>query len=374
MAGRDLHEKPFSEETLTRLDIFERYAKEWLPVFVMGGYATINICDLFAGPGVDAQGQLGSPLRILRVVEEHAEEILRRGIRINVVLNEFDPIKSRALTQVVDETQAARLAHLRGHLKIECTTLDFGEAFDRIAPLLRDQANLLFLDQNGIKQVTRDLLVRLDAFARTDFLFFISSSYFRRFSNREAFREYFPDIDPDEVSRVPYSDIHRFVLKYFRAQLPADSRMKLYPFSIRKGANIYGLVFGSKHPLGVSKFLSVAWKENSLNGEANFDIDDDAPNPQGLLFASLRKKTKLERFEEDLEHFLLAPPAGHIGRTNREVLDFALENGFLPMHAAAVVRRLKEAGRIRYHGQTRISYDSCYKEQHIHTFEVVNGR
>ena len=34
----DLHRHPFDEGTITKLEIFEAYTKEWLPVFVMCPY------------------------------------------------------------------------------------------------------------------------------------------------------------------------------------------------------------------------------------------------------------------------------------------------------------------------------------------------
>lgn len=35
---KDLHEKPFDEGTLKKLDIFEAYTKQWLPTFIMNNY------------------------------------------------------------------------------------------------------------------------------------------------------------------------------------------------------------------------------------------------------------------------------------------------------------------------------------------------
>ena len=35
MATIDLHSKPFDESTITKLEIFEDYAKAWIPTFVM---------------------------------------------------------------------------------------------------------------------------------------------------------------------------------------------------------------------------------------------------------------------------------------------------------------------------------------------------
>ncbi len=58
----DLHRHPFDEGTITKLEIFEAYTKEWLPVFVMSPYQHICIFDLFAGTGRDQKGVAGSPI------------------------------------------------------------------------------------------------------------------------------------------------------------------------------------------------------------------------------------------------------------------------------------------------------------------------
>jgi len=65
----DFHEKPFDEGTITKLQIFELYAREWIPVFLASSRpprSEIHVFDFFAGPGVDGNGEPGSPLRVLR--------------------------------------------------------------------------------------------------------------------------------------------------------------------------------------------------------------------------------------------------------------------------------------------------------------------
>ena len=60
MSVKDLHEKPFTEETITKLNIFEDYAKVWIPTFVMSPWcAELNIFDFFARTGYDKNGVEG---------------------------------------------------------------------------------------------------------------------------------------------------------------------------------------------------------------------------------------------------------------------------------------------------------------------------
>ena len=45
MPTRNLHDHPFDEETILKLEIFEDYLKEWLPTFVMS-HADDDICRI----------------------------------------------------------------------------------------------------------------------------------------------------------------------------------------------------------------------------------------------------------------------------------------------------------------------------------------
>ena len=47
MAIIDLHSKPFDEQTLTKLELFEDYAKEWIPTFVMSSLPEVCVFDFF---------------------------------------------------------------------------------------------------------------------------------------------------------------------------------------------------------------------------------------------------------------------------------------------------------------------------------------
>jgi len=148
--------------------------------------------------------------------------------------------------------------------------------------------------------------------------------------------------------------------------VPKNCTTKLYPFTIKKGSNIYGLIFGSKHPLGVEKFLKIAWNTNELNGEANFDIDEDWKASQTVLFGP-RKMTKVEKFQSDLEKIIL----GKEKISNKEIYDYTLEAGHIKEHAIPVVIKLQQEKKVSFSGHHNISYDKCYKSKEIKYFKVI---
>ncbi|MBC7798113.1 MAG: hypothetical protein H7Z37_14675, partial [Pyrinomonadaceae bacterium] len=77
MAQKDLHEKPFDDSTIVKLEMFEDYAQEWIPTFVMQNTSTICIFDFFAGTGYDKNGIAGSAIRILEKIKEQVISIFQ---------------------------------------------------------------------------------------------------------------------------------------------------------------------------------------------------------------------------------------------------------------------------------------------------------
>jgi hypothetical protein len=160
----------------------------------------------------------------------------------------------------------------------------------------------------------------------------------------------------NEAKENPYRFIHRSLIKQLRERLTVDTKLKLYPFSLKKGANIHGIIFGASHPRAVQKFLDVAWKRNEINGEANFDIDDDNLKGQGLLFDK-QPLTKKEAFKENLRNRVLAKEI----TDNFQAFDFVLEEGHLGRHAAEVLQEMKQKGEITFEGKSPlVTYDNVY--------------
>ena len=93
MAYKDLHEEPFDEGTIVKLEIFEDYSQARIPTFVMQAIPTICIFDFFAGTGFDKEGIAGSPIRILEKIREQIGNVFQKKVKIKVFLNEFEPNK-----------------------------------------------------------------------------------------------------------------------------------------------------------------------------------------------------------------------------------------------------------------------------------------
>jgi hypothetical protein len=135
-----------------------------------------------------------------------------------------------------------------------------------------------------------------------------------------------------------YHNIHRLVTETYRSytqNLP--KKYYISNFSLKKGSNIYGLIFGSNHILGLEKFLEVAWKLDPKIGEANYDIDKDNYTENApTLFSEYNVRKKEKQFEEDIKKKILDTP--HM--TDKELYYFCIENGFLERHLKKALKAL----------------------------------
>ena len=278
MAAPDFHKRPFDEGTLTKLQIFELYAREWLPVFLAKERPPrpeIHVFDYFAGPGTDSAGEPGSPLRLLRQLKEYQNLAGWPSVRVHVHFSDASSSKIKQLEANIDSHQL-RLPRVN----LDIQSLRFEDAIQRHSLTLANPqaAKLVFIDQFGVALVTPEVFSQLVNSPTCDFLFFISSSTLHRFRDHPAIKQKITR--PDD-----HYQVHQAALDYYREFLPGGLDYFLAPFSIKKGSNIYGLIFGSAHPLGMDKFLQVAWKKDAINGEADFDINRDNISPGELLLA-----------------------------------------------------------------------------------------
>ncbi len=363
--SKNLHDKPFDETTITKLEIFEDYAQAWLPTFVMAGDPVICIFDFFAGTGYDVNNVPGSPIRILKKVREQIGYIFQKKVRIKIYFNEFDKKKYDQLVLACDNflttyPEVGRAIDL--HLSQE----DFDKCFDQQLPTIRAYSSLVYLDQNGIKFLADKYLLELEKTTRTDFIYFVSSSYFWRFGEKEEFKTHVK-LDIDEAKKNPYKFIHRTLITQLKTKLPSNSKLKLYPFSLKKGANVHGIIFGGSHIRAVDKFLSIVWKRNEVNGEANFDIDDDRRKNQLNLFVE-KPLTKIEGFQQRLREQVLLRKI----TDNAQAFHFAMEEGHLGSQAAEELKKMKQELLINYDGiSPLVTYQNVYQLSRQLTYKVL---
>lgn len=370
MPVRNIFDKPFDEGTVVKLEIFQKYLEEWLPTFIMGPYSkAIQVFDLFAGSGYDKNGVPGSAIRILEVINKHRANLAQKKKQVFIFLNDADERKTEQLKLNV-EKKVAQLS--LGTLAVpKFSSQDFRECLlTTYAKELKNGCNLIFIDQNGFKQVDEEVFGFLINLETTEFLFFISSSFVHRFAKEPEVKRYHPKFDASRIMNASRKKVHNVICGEFQKYVPSNVKSyALMPFSIMKGDNnnIYGLIFVSKHVRGADKFLKTVWKENAINGNANFDIEDDLQRDQLDLFRG-KTPTKIEAFQKELREKILN---GEI-TNNLQAFYFTLNHGHIGQHASEEIKKLKMEGLIAFDSPSPlVNYDKVEKEGRIIEYKLV---
>lgn len=366
--AKDINNSTFDESTKLKLGIFGECFREWLPVFLYTPFVeSVCVFDFFAGSGTDADGSHGSPLVLLEEARgENRKYCLNAEKNIDFLFNEGNRSKSLQLKQTVDdfvckcqqENQCESCVYQRTF-----TNLDFQDVFqnDEIQSILSNKkiGKFLLLDQYGFKHIDDTIFKQLVGFPKTDFIFFISSSFISRFREHPNTTAHINTqrINFDETRPI---DCHRAIASYFRDLIPANFEYYLHHFTIQKESNrgnYYGLIFGSSHTLGMEKFLKVCWQKDLMAGESNCNIDNDFQDD--TLFYNPEVSNKRQTVKEELKRLIL----------DRKIVDnisgfkYVLKNGCEPKLFTEVVKQLEAQKRIQRTGNLN------YSSSNVHTIK-----
>lgn len=357
--AKDINNSPFDEGTKIKLDIFRRCFREWYPVFIHDSYTKhLFVFDMFAGSGMDTIGVHGSPLILLEEAKgaecQHCTALKssKNGKEVFLVFNEFLKQKYEELSKnVLGFLDKCIESHSCNYCPIKkgihTYNMDFKELFanKKIEKILKNKnyGKFVLLDQYGIKQVTEDIFTKLVTYPKTDFIFFISSSTINRFKDFHAIQQYF-DIKKINFDEAQPKECHRLIKEYFEDMIPNGKEYYLHSFTIKKGSNYYGLIFGTSHSLGMEKFLKVCWDEDKLSGDSNCNIDNDYE--EGSLFYDESQTQKKVAIKQELRDNILS---GSI-KDNISGLKFVLHRGCQPSIFVEVMKDLKKQGKVDISG------------------------
>lgn len=370
MAKRDINKSEFTEETKLKLDLFRECYREWFPVFVHNPYIKhIFVYDMFAGSGRDSVGNPGSPIILFQEScgdkKQHCKSLLKNNApQVTFAFNEFEPTKKDELEENVSrEFNACRSLCTENKCPFEnsfyCGQNDFSNlindntTFNQILSN-KNYAKFILLDQYGFKQINDDVFLKLVNSPNTDFIFFIASSFVKRFKDLPAVTAYFSNnkINYDETKP---KECHRVITDYFRNLIPPEKNYYLHSFTIQKGTNYYGLIFGTNHSLGMEKFVKVCWRHDTLAGESNCNIDNDFE--LGSLFYDPNNSIKRSSMQNLLESKILQSEI----TDNKTGLNYVLKNGCEPKLFVEVVKKLLQQGKIQVDGKFNSQSTNIHK-------------
>ncbi|MDR1147004.1 MAG: three-Cys-motif partner protein TcmP [Spirochaetaceae bacterium] len=376
---KDINKDVFSEGTLLKLGIFAECFREWFPVFIHNLFTKgIFIADFFAGSGRDAKGNLGSPLRLLEEAKGinriYCNAVLKNNKEVVFAFNEKNKQKEAELEFNVKtfmdqcfKENCNRDKCIYSYLNF--SQYDFKDVFyhEALSKILadRDYAKFILLDQYGFSQVDENVFLKLVNSPHTDFIFFISSSFIKRFKEIDYTKRYI-DTERIHFSESDPKECHRVIADYFQKLVPEGKEYYIHHFTLKKGPNYWGLIFGTNHTLGMEKFLKVCWKEDIYSGESNFNIDND--EPVGSLFFTGETTNKKTKLKDDIKNKILSREITN----NKDGLKYALRNRCLPEVYISAIQELEKDNSVRCFPKFNKQTTSIHKVD-IYNIEVLKN-
>ena len=363
--AKDINKQPFPVETRLKLQIFSECFREWFPVFIHNHYIhEVFIYDFFAGSGKDSVGTLGSPLVLLNEAKgdgcKYCNQVEKK---IYFAFNEKDKVKQSSLVENIKDFMSNCLSQNCKRNKcvydyLIFSQMDFKDAFqDSKFQAILNNINFgkfILLDQCGFSQIEIDTFHKLVHAPKTDFIFFISSSYIRRFKDEPAVKRYFDTAKIAFDEKRP-KDCHRLIAEYYKSFVPPGREYYLHHFTIQKGANYWGLIFGTNHSLGMEKFLKVCWRYDKMAGESNCNVYGDFL--QDTLFYNENETVKKMKLETEIKNKIIS---GEIS-DNITGLKYALKQGCLPALFTLTVKKLEAEQRILRTGDLNYTSTNIHK-------------
>jgi three-Cys-motif partner protein len=294
------------------------------------------------------KGNLGSPLLLLNEARgsncEYCNVVLMNGKKTFFAFNENNKQKKAELVYNVNSFMDQCIKNNCKREKCIYSYSSFGQhdfkdvfyndtMFTKILPD-NDYAKFILLDQYGFSQVDENVFLKLVDSPRTDFIFFISSSFIKRFKEIDYTKRHI------DTERIPFDEsepkeCHRLIADYFQKLVPEGKEYYVHHFTIKKDSNYWGLIFGTNHTLGMEKFLRVCWKEDIYSGESNFNTDNDIP--ADWLFYTGETTNKKHRVKDEIKNKILS---GEI-TNNKDGLKYTLRNRCLPEVFVSVILELE---------------------------------
>lgn len=214
-----------SHHTRAKHDLLRRYLGAWFPVLSHHNGRVIFL-DAFAGPGVYANDEPGSPTIALNTLLDHQYNLGTQKCEFILLFNEQDRKRFESLESKVNELKKGKWPE---HVKVQIHNENFVDiAEDLLSGLEQKQASLAptfaFLDPFGYKDVPLELISRLLSFDRCELFIYFDynsvsrfatagnvDSHFEALFGTDAYRSAPPAGDPNRKTFL--HDLYQMQLK-----------------------------------------------------------------------------------------------------------------------------------------------------------------
>jgi len=253
------------------------------------GGGLVRIYDGFAGPGVYADGESGSPLILMRALCTNTNLRDRwSAVRYDLHFVEKQRARADMLRAKLQEFETAMRERGPGWSDRVHWTVTHGRYEENVPqPVDEPSALFLFLDPFGYSHAPMELTKDLVQQPKSDTLIFLPLSFVNRFKDRAgqqtALDRFFGTREWRDVPDGPQRPAT--LLDLFENQLRKAGLRWVGSFRLKPDpSNEYFIVGGSGHPKGWASIKEGFWAVDGVNGREYLAPKPAAPGQQRLDF------------------------------------------------------------------------------------------
>lgn len=337
MAKKDV-KKNLLNHSEAKVKLLGEYLKRYLNIICNDGYTeSIEIYDLFCGEGLYENGGEGSPLVIMQAIKDiHFINAAKLNSipKINCFFNDIDTNKVENVKKAI---QDKKLYYGRSGL-LSYSSIDYKDYLKNLEVIikkLRNKKAFIFIDPYEYKHIKISHIKKLLTGNKSEVLLWFPTQFMYRFEKNgtpKALKDLIEEI-------VPYKDwkqsdsVWKFVEEMKTGfQKGVGNDYFVDHFTIQKDNNtVFCLFFFTSHIKGFEKMLESKWQ-----------IDDEFG--KGWTYSgnhpTLFSEQKTNPLEQKLIDFLEEE------RTNGDIFEFTLRQGFLPKHTNEILANWQNIGKL----------------------------
>lgn len=328
MANKDV-KKNLLNHSEAKVRLLNEYLKRYLNIICNDRYTQkIEVFDLFCGEGLYENGGEGSPLVIMRAIKDiHFVNIAKSNLipKIDCYFNDIDANKVKKVQNAIK----TKSLHYDRFGKLTFSSIDYKDYLidlgNRISKFKNEKA-FIFIDPYEYKHIKVSHIQKLMAGNKSEVLLWLPTQFMYRFEKNGtplALKDFIEEIVPFKDWKSSDS-VWNFVGEMKNGfQNALGNNYFVDHFTIQKDNNtVFCLFFFTSHIRGFEKMLEAKWQIDTEQGKG-WDYSGNQPT----LFYS----QKTNPLEEKLAAYLSKKQ-----RTNGEIFEFTLRQGFLPKHTNEV--------------------------------------
>jgi len=338
MSKKDI-KKNLLNHSEAKVKLLSEYLNRYLNIICNDGYTEkIEVYDLFCGEGLYENGGEGSPLVILRAIKNIHFVNTAKLNSIPKVDCYFNDIVAGKVENVKNAVKLKSL-HYDSFGKLSFSSIDYKEYLTDLEIKIKKYRNekaFIFIDPYEYKHIKISHIKKLMAGNKSEVLLWLPTQFMYRFEKNgtpKALKDFIEEI-------VPYSEwkqsdsVWKFVEEMKTGfQKGIGNNYFVDHFTIEKDNNtVFCLFFFTSHIKGYEKMLEAKWGIDTEQGKG-WDYTGNQPT----LFSQL----KTNPLEEKLSSFLKSKP-----KTNGEIFEFTLRQGFLPKHTNEIFKNWQQNGKL----------------------------